>query len=40
MEAPASGISPIRKATVQICSGTILIAPQGHSVAHMAQPLQ
>ena len=24
----------------QICSGTILIAPQGHSAAHMPQPLQ
>ncbi|NCF27967.1 MAG: hypothetical protein GWP69_11345 [Gammaproteobacteria bacterium] len=28
------------KTTGQICSGTIFIAPQGHSVAHMAQPLQ
>jgi hypothetical protein len=24
----------------QICSGTMLIAPQGHSVAHRPQPLQ
>jgi hypothetical protein len=24
----------------QISSGIILMAPQGHSVAHMAQPLQ
>jgi hypothetical protein len=24
----------------QICSATIVIAPHGHSVAHIAQPLQ